>query len=273
MGVHFREEKAVFIEVEENNTRKPELMDMDKKSMRSSANTAFLDNFLQIQRDTILEIDNQGIIQFVSPDIEKNFKVSEKNIVGRSFTEFIPLKYQARFTRVYQEFMEGNRESHFFEFPWTCTDGETKEVNIFIKPIEDDDGNRIFSLASMRDISQRKKLMATIKHMANHDNLTDLASRGQFIDQLIQLLTSDEDTAFAVLLLDVDHFKKINDSLGFTYGELVLQTFAYRLKQILPTDCVLARMAADEFGILIKVNYSDSVEQKSQQLKEIVSRI
>ncbi|MDJ1173075.1 two-component system response regulator [Roseofilum capinflatum] len=104
------------------------------------------------------------------------------------------------------------------------------------------------------EISERQKIQQKLLHMASHDALTGLPNRVWFMDCLIQALDrfkSDKNHQFAILFLDCDRFKMVNDSLGHLVGDHVLISVARRLQSCLRSTEVLARFGGDEFAILM----------------------
>lgn len=105
------------------------------------------------------------------------------------------------------------------------------------------------------DISDQKRVENQLTHEANHDHLTGLANRNSFIFQINQILNSFKKCPsenFAVLFIDLDRFKSINDSLGHHVGDQLLQQVAKRLQQSLRPFDLIARLGGDEFTILLK---------------------
>ena len=106
---------------------------------------------------------------------------------------------------------------------------------------------------TFRDITEQKQLEDDLSHRAFHDVLTGLANRALFRDRLTQALARNERTAkyVAVLFVDLDHFKKVNDGLGHSSGDLLLKAVADRLRSCLRHSDTAARLGGDEFAILI----------------------
>lgn len=105
-----------------------------------------------------------------------------------------------------------------------------------------------------REIQERKRAQNELLHLAFHDPLTQLPNRSLLMDRLEAMLFHSEqqpDYGFAVLFLDCDRFKRINDSLGHTVGDRLLVAIAQRLKQCIRPQDTLARLGGDEFAILI----------------------
>ncbi|MFD0589928.1 putative bifunctional diguanylate cyclase/phosphodiesterase [Paenibacillus sp. GCM10027627] len=122
-------------------------------------------------------------------------------------------------------------------------------------PIHDENKTIMGAFAQFRDITERFKAEQQINHLAYHDDLTGLPNRRLFTQKLTQLLEcADGDRQpFALMFLDLDSFKKINDNLGHNHGDALLKQVAERLKRCcLSADHSVSRMGGDEFTILLK---------------------
>jgi diguanylate cyclase (GGDEF)-like protein/PAS domain S-box-containing protein len=143
-----------------------------------------------------------------------------------------------------------------------------KEVLITIAPIPGADQN----VASLTDISELKEAERQIYHQAFHDTLTGLPNRALFIEHLNMAIKRGkrrEDYHFAVLYLDIDRFKLVNDSLGHGVGDHLLCSFANRIQDSLRDIDTLARLGGDEFIILLEdiedSSYASKVAERLQQ--------
>ena len=136
----------------------------------------------------------------------------------------------------------GNRE------PWHRTSelADGRVIAVSHRPIPNGG-----SLAIHEDITDRRKAEARIEHLAHYDALTDLPNRGRFREDVDRALSSVErGAALAVLCLDLDHFKEVNDTLGHPIGDALLQAVAERIRScVRPTDRI-ARLGGDEFAIV-----------------------
>jgi diguanylate cyclase (GGDEF)-like protein/PAS domain S-box-containing protein len=142
--------------------------------------------------------------------------------------------------------------------------GEVYPIEIKIESITNEQGKVIHYLGAFRDISHRKKAEKQLKRMVTHDDLTGLPNRILF-NQLIErsfMNVERHKTTPVVLFVDVDGFKKLNDSLGHETGDLFLRSIAKRLSQSLRSKDVVSRLGADEFGILVELS-GDNVEAAS----------
>ncbi|MBY0382993.1 MAG: EAL domain-containing protein [Xanthobacteraceae bacterium] len=133
-------------------------------------------------------------------------------------------------------------------------DGSTIEVLIFARRITMD--GRDCYLGSSIDITERRKAEARIAYMAHHDNLTGLANRVKFRDHLEQALERglNVNERVAVLCIDLDLFKNVNDSFGHPMGDRLLKLVAERLRDLIPAKGLVARLGGDEFAMVVPRN-------------------
>ena len=155
--------------------------------------------------------------------------------------------------------------------------GKQITVAVSIQPL-DIDGLECILLTS-RDITEQKQIEARVKHLAYHDALTDLPNRLLLSDRLNQLaaLNQRHDLRSALLFFDLDHFKHINDSLGHSCGDAVLQEVTARLLAMVRKEDTVARLGGDEFVVLLSGLQSSGsqleheVENTARKLLDAVS--
>ncbi|WP_342577895.1 EAL domain-containing protein [Psychrobacillus sp. FSL K6-2843] len=122
-------------------------------------------------------------------------------------------------------------------------------VEYVLSSIEEDE-NVIGQVVTFKDITERKKMEEEIRYLAYYDSLTDLPNRVLLNDKLKKILENKEQQV-AVLYLDLDRFKLVNDSLGHSYGDLLLREVANRLKIIIPKEAIASRQGGDEFTVVL----------------------
>jgi len=154
-------------------------------------------------------------------------------------------------------------------------DGQTNWTLATKLPIRDESGKVIGLVGITRDINEIRETEVALQHLATHDSLTDLPNRFLAVDRLSQLLARAKrsDTAFAVLFMDIDRFKDINDSRGHEFGDHLLRVVAQRLRKSVRQSDTVARIGGDEFVILLEavhqVREADAVALK---VKSILAR-
>lgn len=139
-----------------------------------------------------------------------------------------------------------------YEEPLANPGGETKWLRTNKIPLRDLSGDIVGILGTYEDITEQKLLRQQIEKMAHEDDLTGLPNRNQFkksLDSAIAGLTTPGHQ-IGLLLLDIDNFKNVNDTLGHLLGDKLLQVVAKRIQGILPENCIAARLGGDEFAFI-----------------------
>lgn len=148
-------------------------------------------------------------------------------------------------------------------------DGTERMIHHRGEIIRDDVGDRLRVVAMLHDISERKTLEAKLEHMAYHDSLTGLANRTLLLKELTSTLEEARrgGPEFALMFIDLDDFKQINDTLGHKTGDEFLIEVSRRLKDGLRQDDIVARYASDEFIVLARsVNRVAEAERLATRL-------
>ncbi|HQI17312.1 MAG TPA: EAL domain-containing protein, partial [Bacillota bacterium] len=142
-------------------------------------------------------------------------------------------------------------------------DGELYQISLNIFAIRDNKGIIEHLVGMLSDITDAKQKEIKIEALTNKDSLTDLFSRDYFVNKLNneisrRIKNKDLDRKLAIIFLDIDDFKEINDTLGHTVGDIILKEFAKRLKSSIRENDIAARFGGDEFIIMLllaKENY------------------
>jgi FOG: GGDEF domain len=127
------------------------------------------------------------------------------------------------------------------------TAGERRWWSMTGKPVEDLNGNFLGYRGVGSDVTAMHRSRERIAYLARHDTLTDLANRTEFNAALSRLLTEETRLGAALLCLDLDQFKAVNDSYGHALGDSVLRAVAHRIRGVIREGDVAARLGGDEF--------------------------
>jgi len=162
------------------------------------------------------------------------------------------------------------------ERDWTYIqrDGTKLPVHVAVRPVRDGAGEISGYIAIASDITERKQLMLYLKHMASHDHLTGLPGRTLLRERIAEAIekASQQGRKVAVFVIDLDHFKWMNDSLGHKAGDEVLVGIAERMQQSLRRSDTLGRLGGDEFVIVMPhIAHATDVERCAQRLVDLIS--
>ncbi len=183
-------------------------------------------------------------------------------IVGYPEEELLRMKYQTithpedltGFAYNISEVVDGKTLTHQMEKRYRHKLGHNVWVLVGVSLIRDSESNSSHLIFQIQDITDRKNAEEQLVHEAFHDALTGLPNRAWFMEQLgrsLDQVKQDKDRLFAVLFLDLDRFKTINDSIGHMVGDQLLIGIAERLRHCLRPGDRIARLGGDEFTILL----------------------
>jgi diguanylate cyclase len=150
--------------------------------------------------------------------------------------------------------------------------GERRFLEVMMYTYKTDRGYRVGSIS--RDITERKQAELRLEYLAMHDSLTGLPNRQLFHDRLTQALERarrENHGMLAVMLLDLDNFKEVNDTYGHAYGDQLLKIVAQRLNGSLRKSDTAARMGGDEFTLINEE--VDSLESCTMIAKKVLSTL
>ncbi|WP_439850137.1 sensor domain-containing phosphodiesterase [Pseudomonas syringae] len=200
--------------------------------------------------NAFLLVNCDGVVEYVNPSFTAITQYSSDEVSGRKLSELPALE------NLNQLLLEANSSltnsnSWQGEFKSRRKNLEPYWGQLSISKVYSDTRELTHYIGIYEDITQSKLAQQRIERLAYTDNLTNLGNRPAFIRNLDERFARDTDTPMSLLLVDIDNFKRINDSLGHQTGDKLLISLARRLRNTLsPTD-VLARFASNEFAVLL----------------------
>lgn len=174
---------------------------------------------------------------------------SREEVLGQDSTPFTYPEDIGITEDSHQRILRGEVGQSRYVKRYVRKDGRLIYVEVSRSPARDEDGNILYNVISERDITDERTLAAELSHQALHDTLTGLSNRALFNDRLDQAHAkiNRDGGLFAVLLLDLDDFKGVNDSLGHLAGDELLKLVARRLEKVTRATDTLCRFGGDEF--------------------------
>jgi diguanylate cyclase (GGDEF)-like protein/PAS domain S-box-containing protein len=174
--------------------------------------------------------------------------------------------------RVHQALLDliGEGRAYDLEYTINPADGSQARIVHSIAKLEtDEQGKPVEIVGFVQDITQRKQLEDQVRQMAFHDPLTDLPNRRLLVDRLTQAMATGKRSGRfgALIYLDLDNFKPLNDEHGHGAGDLLLKDVALRLKRCVRADDTVSRIGGDEFVVLLNGLSNDQVESSEQASK------
>ena len=207
--------------------------------------------------EAVMVTDRENVITDVNAAFTKLTGYSRKETVGKT-----PCMFQSSHNgrELFEEMSEallarGNWQGEIRDYR---KDGSQQTLLCNIGVLKDGDGNVFRHVAQFRDITQRVKREGLIWKQANYDVLTDLPNRRLFLDRLKQQMRIADRAGMplALLFIDLDHFKEINDTLGHAKGDILLKEAAQRIIRCIRESDTVARIGGDEFTVIVQ-KFSD----------------
>ena len=224
--------------------------------------------------DMISRTTTSGVILYASDACRRLLGYQPAELVGRSIYEFIAPEDREE-TR-HLSYMINPVTPTVYSYKALRRDGTSIWFETTSRAIRNPLTNEVDEFVSVsRDISERKNVEDQIEHQAYHDALTGLPNRRLFRDRLTVALAHARrtNTPLAVMFLDLDRFKAVNDSLGHSLGDELLKTVALRLKAALRQEDSIARMGGDEFTILLSnLKSAEDAAKIGQKILDVVAQ-
>ena len=204
-----------------------------------------LAKFMQASVEGIV-FHRNGFVTDVNPPLLALLGYTLEEMLGRSTLDFVAPEQRARVASVIAAGSEITYDSVVLH-----RDGTRIPVELIVRTMQHQDER--LRMTIVRDMRDRVEAQARIHHLAHHDSLTGLPNRAAFVERIDERLPPALalGQSLALLFIDLDHFKRINDSLGHPVGDALLQTVALRVVATLRTGDLVARFGGDEFVVML----------------------
>ena len=207
--------------------------------------------------DAVIATDNEAHITFMNPIAEKLTGFSAQQAQAKHIDDVMKLTDAYSGQNLVNPILLALRENRIVAMSLntqlTALDNRVYRVEDSAAPIRDDDGRVSGGIIVFHDVSESVAMAVKMSHLANHDLLTDLPNRVLLYDRVSHAckVAKSKEQQVALILIDIDHFKYLNDTLGHQQGDLIIKLVAKRLESLIDLNYTLARIGGDEFAILI----------------------
>lgn len=224
-------------------------------------------------REAVISTDNQQKIIFMNPVAEKMSGWKQNEAQGKPLLEVLRITYGSDGFTLNQLNAEekSNGEAEHDKILQNRYGGNF-DIHYTMTPLNTQEGERIGFVLVIQDVTESRKLLRQLSYSATHDALTGLPNRSSFESQLkglLKLLPGGHQS-HALVMLDLDFFKAVNDSAGHAAGDALLHEMATLMRSILRPSDILARLGGDEFGFIIR---HCSTEQALSACERVVDAI
>lgn len=217
-----------------------ELLELSEEKFKTILNNS---------QDIIYSCDNNGIFKTVNAKFIQLLNIPEEKIIGKKMSEVMPQSEYIDLCEKSISTVVNSGETLYVENRFN----DDMIFDITLSPVFNNKKKVVGITGTNHNITEFKKSEKTIRRMAYYDDLTGLPNRVNFFEKLEDEINTDKlrENKMVILFLDMDNFKRINDSLGHAFGDELLKEVAKRLKQSMRYSDIVARISGDEFSVLI----------------------
>ncbi|KPM75416.1 MULTISPECIES: two-component system response regulator [Pseudoalteromonas] len=202
----------------------------------------------------VLEFNQEGNIRFINPAWEHLTGYGIKSSLAKSLTDFCLPECKTKLQDTIQRILHGGEQQQQVEIQLKHKNGNAIWVECRLQLIKNSQNSATIT-ATIDNIHERKQAELQLRHLALHDTLTELHNRYYFDQQLQRICKAQytsNDTEHALIYIDLDHFKIINDSKGHQQGDIVLKEVAQLFTANISDEHLVCRIGGDEFAVILK---------------------
>ncbi len=267
----FHLQRQVLLHNEQLESLVAQLTDEITERKRAEAEILRFKNVLDNTLDMIFMFEPESLrFVYVNQGAVLGTGYSQEELLGMTAYQIDPLMPDPKFRQLIAPLLSGEQPSLRFDTVHRRKDGTDFSVAVFLQLVKQRDGNSLF-VAIVHDITDKKKAEEVIRQQANFDTLTGLPNRRMFYDRIEQAIKKSHRSGLpmALLLLDLDHFKHVNDTLGHAQGDVLLIEAARRIAECVRESDTVARLGGDEFTVILsEMEDVNSVERIAHNIIE-----
>jgi diguanylate cyclase (GGDEF)-like protein/PAS domain S-box-containing protein len=228
--------------------------------------------------DAVISTDCDGLVTYMNPVAERLTGWPAAEASGRPIEQVFRIVNEASRQPVNNPVQRCLAENRIIGLANHCVlvarDGSEYGVEDSAAPIRRADAQVIGVVLVFHDVTEQRQLVSEIRHRASHDALTGLVNRTEFEQRLQRALTNahDHDSQHALLYIDLDQFKPVNDACGHAAGDRLLRQISAMLQQGVRSRDTLARLGGDEFGLILEHCSLEQAERIAQEVRERVEQ-
>ncbi|HXG42878.1 MAG TPA: EAL domain-containing protein [Dehalococcoidia bacterium] len=229
-----------------------DISDLDREQRELSDSKQWLESILNTIRDAVWVLDREERIVFANRSFAFSTGFRMEELLGRHITVVLPEDQLQRARQVNRSHIRGEAPPAPYELEVRTRDGRVIPIEVHINPVRQ--GGRVVGLIGVsRDISERRRFQQQLAQMARTDPLTGVLNRRAFMEEVEREIVHArrEGKPCALLFIDLDGFKEVNDQLGHRAGDQLLRTVVERVRQSVHQPDVVGRLGGDEFGVLL----------------------
>ena len=219
-------------------------------------------------------VGSEGSFLDANPALARQLGYDGEDLIGRSLLDFLHPGSGADQTETLAALLEATEADARAERRFLRGDGREVWLEIGASVVRDDAGRPLYAVAHLQDVTDARRHQAELRHLADHDGLTGLVNRRCFGARLETALDElcESGRGAAVLVLDLDNFKAVNDTCGHAVGDELLRRVGAALRSRVRSSDVVARLGGDEFGILLTDVTPEGARDVAAELLAAVDR-
>ncbi len=242
LGREGEESLALMVDVSEFEREQRELADQKR----------WLESILDTVRDALWALDREERIVYVNRSFAASVGLPAEELLGKHISIVLPEDQLLRARQMNRSHIRGEAPHTPYELDVRTPSGRIIPVEVHINPIRRE-GKVVGLIGVSRDISERRRLQDQLSRLARSDPLTGVLNRRSFMEEVDREITRSrrEGKGCALLFIDLDSFKEVNDQLGHRAGDQLLVAVVERIRQAVRRPDVVGRLGGDEFGVLL----------------------